>query len=378
MKKVVLDKGYETHGYFCDSKGNFYSKRQGSLKKLRTSIGHQGYLVIGFLVNGRKKQVQFRAHRIIALTFIPNPDNLPVVDHKNGDLNNISVKNLRWVTRSENSRNIINQHEKFLNDFTENEIKNQIWKPTNYFNECKIHDVFISNLGFLKYKDSRKISKEIIPTGRKNSYPIYKFRKNEGGAIAIVVHKLVWLTFKGPYDDGLVINHINGVKHNCRLNNLELLTVRDNLIHAHQNGLSKPYQVYLDKNLVELLFIEFYYNGLSSVDIRKKYLKGTNELLKLLSGSCTYVQYTKKQLQLTKTYHSQVRKTMGIKSKNASVKKIRDVQLFKTMIEYYKLGYSTRKIASLIPGIGKSAVSRYCKDNFQILKQEFPELFSNG
>ncbi len=44
-------------------------------------------------------------HRLIALTFLPNPDNLPEVDHIDRNKRNNHVLNLRWVTRSTNGRN---------------------------------------------------------------------------------------------------------------------------------------------------------------------------------------------------------------------------------------------------------------------------------
>ena len=44
-------------------------------------------------------------HRILAKHFIPNPNGLPEVDHRNRDKANNSLDNLRWVTRSQNSIN---------------------------------------------------------------------------------------------------------------------------------------------------------------------------------------------------------------------------------------------------------------------------------
>ncbi len=49
---------------------------------------------------------QFRAHQLIAKTFIKNPNNHPCVDHKNRDKTDNSLRNLRWVSLNTNARNI--------------------------------------------------------------------------------------------------------------------------------------------------------------------------------------------------------------------------------------------------------------------------------
>lgn len=46
-------------------------------------------------------------HRLMAETFLPNPDNLPEIDHIDGNALNNNLDNLRWVTRFENNNNPI-------------------------------------------------------------------------------------------------------------------------------------------------------------------------------------------------------------------------------------------------------------------------------
>lgn len=54
-----------------------------------------------------KNRVKFSVHRLVAMTFIPNPKNLPQVDHIDGNRYNNHVSNLRWVTAMENHHNPI-------------------------------------------------------------------------------------------------------------------------------------------------------------------------------------------------------------------------------------------------------------------------------
>ena len=47
----------------------------------------------------------FTIHRLVALVFLPNPDNFPQVDHIDRDTFNNHISNLRWVSRSQNQEN---------------------------------------------------------------------------------------------------------------------------------------------------------------------------------------------------------------------------------------------------------------------------------
>lgn len=62
---------------------------------------HKGYLKVKLRnLDGTKKGV--RVSRLVASSFIPNPDGLPEVNHKNFDKEDNSVGNLEWVTGSQN------------------------------------------------------------------------------------------------------------------------------------------------------------------------------------------------------------------------------------------------------------------------------------
>lgn len=60
-----------------------------------------GYLKLT-ITSDRKTRHKVYLHRLLALTFIPNPQNLPQVNHKDGDKLNNDLSNLEWVSRQYN------------------------------------------------------------------------------------------------------------------------------------------------------------------------------------------------------------------------------------------------------------------------------------
>lgn len=61
-----------------------------------------GYPMVDLFKNGEGKKYQVAVHRLVAITYIPNPDNLPEVNHKDEDGMNPHVDNLEWCTHKYN------------------------------------------------------------------------------------------------------------------------------------------------------------------------------------------------------------------------------------------------------------------------------------
>lgn len=72
---------------------------------LKPHTDKESYKGVVLCVNQKRKT--FRLHRLVAAAFIPNPDNLPEIDHIDGDRANNHADNLRWSTRKQNSNNPI-------------------------------------------------------------------------------------------------------------------------------------------------------------------------------------------------------------------------------------------------------------------------------
>jgi len=76
--------------------------KNGSGKEAKHHPHKKGYVMIALIKEGKNKRVQL--HRLVAKAFIPNPDQLPQVNHLDGNKKNNVVSNLQWCTNAQNMR----------------------------------------------------------------------------------------------------------------------------------------------------------------------------------------------------------------------------------------------------------------------------------
>lgn len=92
-KVSFLDNKYEV-----SNRGRIRNTKTKRLLKLSPS--KRGYLVFSCYIEGKHKLVN--VHKCVAIAFIPNPNNLPQVNHIDGNKTNPDVTNLEWVSAQDN------------------------------------------------------------------------------------------------------------------------------------------------------------------------------------------------------------------------------------------------------------------------------------
>lgn len=93
-------KGFENY-YEISTLGRIRNSR----KIMKTYINNSGYECIDFTVN--KVRTKHLVHRLMLLTFVDNPNNLPEVNHKDENKANNTLDNLEWCSRSHNKQHSI-------------------------------------------------------------------------------------------------------------------------------------------------------------------------------------------------------------------------------------------------------------------------------
>lgn len=239
MKKEITN--YENYLIYDD--GNVFNTNTN--KMLSGSIGENGYKYYRLSKNNVKKM--FYAHRLVAEAFLENPNNLPVVNHKDGNKLNNNLNNLEWVSYSDNIKHFHKEIKKSKQNIKQekykNDLLNEIWTEaidnSNYM---------VSNLGRIRNIKTNNILHPVETSG------YYKVRLSlNGQTIDWLVHKLVYLSFNKEdiINNNYCIDHIDGNKHNNNLENLRKITFSENVKNAYYtqktNSNIKPVSQF-DKN----------------------------------------------------------------------------------------------------------------------------------
>lgn len=235
-------------------------------------------------INGKKLKI----HRLIAMTFVPNPDNLPIVNHLDGNPKNNASDNLEWTDHSGNTLHAYKMGllkakgtpspvKITMKDGTETNYpsmkaagkslgiqsriiesclaksegiyrgkrrKEWLWKveriktknPKGY----EERDIQIEGFTHLIARsDGTIISKKNgkIIAGSSNEYRRISSRPVNGKIISTGVHRIIALTFIPNPENKSQVNHLNGDKFDNRCENLEWTDQEENLAHAQRIGI---------------------------------------------------------------------------------------------------------------------------------------------
>lgn len=158
-KKISEIKNYELYeGYTINEIGEVYSYLENNKKirvnwdkkplKMSPAKKSNGYMHIG-LTNG-EKYIYPTIHRLLALSFIPNPENYKYVNHIDGNKLNNNIENLEWVTHEINSRHAykIGKNNPYSNNM--NKIVNQYDLNNNFLKQYQSATKAANSLSFKK------------------------------------------------------------------------------------------------------------------------------------------------------------------------------------------------------------------------------------
>jgi len=127
--------GYESL-YWLDTVGNVFSVKRNIFMK---PVKINGYIRVGLTKNNKEKK--YLVHRLVAMTYLDNPDNLPCVNHKNCIRDDNRVENLEWCSNLYNnqSKNTIRSVGCIRKHKNKYHFKIHIYKKILFYNCPSLH-----------------------------------------------------------------------------------------------------------------------------------------------------------------------------------------------------------------------------------------------
>ena len=280
--------------YSVSNFGNVKNNKKNKLMKINVK---GGYCHISLKNETSKKS--FKIHRLVALAFIPNPENKHTVNHKDKNKCNNNLENLEWMTMEEQTQHRsnglvyksnknkpiirLNLNDEILDNYNsiedagqwafENKLTKNSHNGRNAIGNC-VNGLSNKAYGFKwKYTEKNDLESEewreidfkkifienilidkkyyVSNLGRfKNSYGTImdNYKTNENGYIRVYIHKktfalhrLVAITFLENPENKETVNHKDGNKLNNNINNLEFATNKEQQIHKFEIGLGNNF-----------------------------------------------------------------------------------------------------------------------------------------
>jgi hypothetical protein len=186
----------------------------GTIKKkgfiLTPTKDKSGYYFV--VLNENKKQCSRRIHKLVALTYIENPNNYEIVNHKNNIKSDNRVENLEWIN----------------------------YRKTEEENEWKIIPNYptyrVSVEGQIK---NIKTGKILSPCINANGYSFVNLYGNDKKQHNCNIHNIIAKTFIDNPHKYPIVNHKNSNRLDNRIENLEWASYTENNLHAYRQG-KKP------------------------------------------------------------------------------------------------------------------------------------------
>jgi HNH endonuclease/NUMOD4 motif len=285
MNNISNEEGWKVIPSFPDYEASTLGKvRNKTTMKVIKFHENFGYMTSHLYRD--QKRCPVKAHRLIAETFIENPESKEVVNHKNSIRNDNRVENLEWNTIKENNDHKLTKHpsnvKKYLrpvwqcNKDTKQRIMrfNSTLQAAMSINKdkakciaskirCVVNGTRNTTYGYYWENDPYPVIEgevwkevtfidnvsgyEVSSEGRlkNNKGTMFFGHKDDNGYIRVSVneklyrmHTLVARAFIPNPDNKPHVNHKDGVRDNNKLDNLEWVTRSENMQHAYDTGLN--------------------------------------------------------------------------------------------------------------------------------------------
>jgi len=248
----------------------------------------------------RKKPKNFIISRLVALHFLENPLNLPVVHHIDNNPQNNKENNLKWVSYKENAefanelghlkqercnfKKPVKTHSTIIPEYYKEitiKLEGEVWKEAKGY-----EDYHISNYGRIKSFKENIEGIIILPQNNKQNYLSIKLSSNNIFK-RFRIHRLVALNFIDNFNNLPAVNHKDGNKHNNHVSNLEWITHKDNMKHGKELLLFRNgnYHPFAKLNSDKVINIKRLFNeGMSKRQLSIKYEVDVKTIRGIING----------------------------------------------------------------------------------------------